>query len=149
MRLVRITYNAITILDSILSIVEQNQWKKNYRAKHAKLAKASPTPLFFSNYILAAPSTWLRTYLAFTSSLLRTCFARDSIISYLFAVAKFKCVWLDLNMSESSSGSSAYRERISHERLARRLRSGVRIRSALPIILLSSRWSAIAADAYG
>jgi hypothetical protein len=47
MRLVRITYNAITILDSILSIVEQNQWKKNYRAKHAKLAKASPTPLFF------------------------------------------------------------------------------------------------------
>jgi hypothetical protein len=38
-------------LDSILSIVEQIQWKKNYRAKRAKLAKASPPPIFFKLYL--------------------------------------------------------------------------------------------------
>ena len=39
--------NIATDLDTNLAIVKQNEFKKNYRAKHAKLAKASPRPRFF------------------------------------------------------------------------------------------------------
>jgi hypothetical protein len=41
-------------LDSIFSNVEQNRGKKIYRAKHAKLAKASPLSRFLSKSILAS-----------------------------------------------------------------------------------------------
>src|SRR4030095_5947348 len=63
------------VLDSYLRNVEQNECKKSYRAKHAKLAKAAPTPPFLLNYILAS--------LAF--------FARDtSLFSCLFVVGKIQ-----------------------------------------------------------
>jgi hypothetical protein len=61
-------------------IVSENEFEKNYRAKHAKLAKASPTPRFLSNYILAS--------LAFPSTMLRTCFGRDTIFSYRLVFEK-------------------------------------------------------------
>jgi hypothetical protein len=37
---------SIISLDTNEAIVEQSEFKKIYRAKHAKLAKASPFPVF-------------------------------------------------------------------------------------------------------
>jgi hypothetical protein len=41
--------NTIASLDTDRGIVSQNELKKIYRAKHAKLAKAPPIPFFYRN----------------------------------------------------------------------------------------------------
>jgi hypothetical protein len=38
-------------VDTNQGIVKQNEFKKNYRAKHAKLAKAFPTPHYNKLYL--------------------------------------------------------------------------------------------------
>ena len=62
------------MIDTNQVIIKQNEFKKNSRAKHAKLAKASPTPPFLSNYILASLAV----------------FARDTIFSSLLVVGKIQ-----------------------------------------------------------
>jgi hypothetical protein len=44
-------------VDTKQGIVSQNEFKKVYRAKHAKLAKAPPIPFSYRKYTLASPST--------------------------------------------------------------------------------------------
>jgi hypothetical protein len=44
----------IFLLVTNQGVVELDEFKKNYRAKHAKLAKASPIPPFLSNSNLAS-----------------------------------------------------------------------------------------------
>jgi len=81
-------------------IVSQNEVRKIYRAKHAKLAKAPPRRRFLSNHILAP--------LAFPSTMLRTCFARDTVLSDLPSWINFKNVWLQFtSQSPESANHSA------------------------------------------
>jgi hypothetical protein len=39
----------IGMVDTNQGLVKQNEFKKIYRAKHAKLAKAPPLPVFYPN----------------------------------------------------------------------------------------------------
>ena len=55
-------------LDSYLRNVEQNECKKSYRAKNAKLAKASPTPSFFTKLYLGVLGVLCARYNLFLSS---------------------------------------------------------------------------------
>jgi hypothetical protein len=80
-----------SLLDSISSNVEQKHFKKIYRAKHAKLAKAPPTRPVYYQIISWRPWRSLREKQSFPICL---------------SSVKFKYVWLDFILAFLGTGLS-------------------------------------------
>ena len=73
------------VLDTNQGIVKQNEFKKIYRAKHAKLAKAPPVPPFFYQNLPWRPLRSLRETQSY---------------SVFPSFQNFKYVWLDFSIAD-------------------------------------------------